>query len=277
MLFRSRKKEEDALRREAEGESLWTSQFTPQCRNKILYAVADAIQYDKYRRYALECAQTILCRDLGEISLANRGDKEQDLIQYLGGCPDDAVPDVIEALCMGVMKAQTDTDSGYHFVEPQRFLDRINEILRQERISFELIRGQMVEFGSRELHETIVAPMITLLSGKPGWAGVEKSYRSALEEIDTDPGDAITDATTALQQALVLRHCDGNALGELARSGAARHILTPYDAKIIDWANADRASKGDAHTLSTATRDDAWLAAHVIGALILRLAAEDNR
>ncbi len=54
-------------------------------------------------------------------------------------------------------------------------------------------------------------------------------------------------------------------------------VLAPHDAtlaagieKIIDWVCADRSETGDAHNAKPATRDDAWFAVHVVGALILR-------
>lgn len=71
--------------------------------------------------------------------------------------------------------------------------------------------------------------------------------------------------------------CKGNALGPLADDARKRGLLAPYDRKIIDWVSADRSDKGDAHNATPASRDDAWLAVHVVGALILRLAGDANR
>jgi hypothetical protein len=45
----------------------------------------------------------------------------------------------------------------------------------------------------------------------------------------------------------------------------------------LNWASADRSQTGDSHKQSDATIADAWLAVHVIGALILRLASDDPR
>jgi hypothetical protein len=43
--------------------------------------------------------------------------------------------------------------------------------------------------------------------------------------------------------------------------------------KLVDWVSASRSDRGDAHSASNATRPDAWLVVHVVGALILRLEA----
>jgi hypothetical protein len=44
--------------------------------------------------------------------------------------------------------------------------------------------------------------------------------------------------------------------------------------KIIDWVESDRSEKGDAHNARPATREDAWLTVHIVGAVILRLTGE---
>lgn len=81
-----------------------------------------------------------------------------------------------------------------------------------------------------------------------------------------------------------LAGCKGNSLGPLAKDAKARGLLAPHDEtlsdalqKIIDWVSADRSSKGDAHNASTASRSDAWLTVHVVGALILRLSEGSSR
>jgi hypothetical protein len=276
MLFSGRKREEDNLRREASGESLWSPTFTQSSRVKIVYALYDAVRVENYRRFTLETAHARLGRLYGLLTLTGSRDMAEDLTAYFYACSDENVPDVIEALCLGLMEARN-SDSGFHFVEPQQFHNEVNDILRLERISFDLVTGKMVDFESREMHESIIAPTITLLAGKAGWDSVETAYRDALNELGRNPGNAITDATTALQQALELRHCDGNSLGDLAKSAVARNVLTPYDIKLIDWANADRGLKGDAHNSPDAATSDAWLVVHIVGALILRLASGEAR
>jgi hypothetical protein len=132
----------------------------------------------------------------------------------------------------------------------------------------------------------VVAPVLRLLSGRAGWGTIENAYQGALREIhDGHPDDAITDAATALQEALVRVGCEGNALGPLIDSAKKKGLLAPHDqtlgtgiAKILDWVSADRSEMGDGHKgASKANRDDAWLSAHVVGAVILRLAGSPRQ
>jgi hypothetical protein len=128
----------------------------------------------------------------------------------------------------------------------------------------------------------VVVPTLRLLAGRVDYAAVEIAYRNALEEISGGkPDDAITDAATALQEMLELLGCEGNALGPLIRDARRKGVLAPHDqtlgdaiAKIGDWVSADRSEMGDGHRgASAATRDDAWLIVHIVGALVLRLAS----
>lgn len=123
--------------------------------------------------------------------------------------------------------------------------------MRKHRISYELIEGHMIEHSSRELHQTVVAPTLTLLAGKQDWKSVETAYRNALEEIArSKPDDAITDAGTALQAALELLGCDGNALGPLIKSARKKGLIAAHDTpigeaveRIMHWVSADRSEK----------------------------------
>lgn len=111
-----------------------------------------------------------------------------------------------------------------------------------------------------------------------GWDGVERAYRKALHEIASDPSDAITDAGTALQEALGQLGAAGNQLGDRLRSAKRRGLLVGHDERLVKaiedmghWVAADRSVHGDAHNADEALTADAWLAVHVAGALILRL------
>lgn len=54
----------------------------------------------------------------------------------------------------------------------------------------------------------------------------------ALGEISNGkPGDAITDAGTALQETLTALGCDGNNLGALIKSAKAKGLLAAHDAR----------------------------------------------
>ncbi len=154
-----------------------------------------------------------------------------------------------------------------------QFIQTVRTILHEHRVSFDLIDGNFVPRESLEMHESVVIPVLTLLGGRRGFDGAETAYQKALSELHTgSPDDAITDAGTALQETLVALGCSGNSLGPLAKSAINKGVITGYDGKIVDWVSADRSSKGDAHNAKPASREDAWLAVHVVGALILRIA-----
>lgn len=274
MLHKRRKALEEIARREGEGESFWTTEFSPEVRRRLV-AVFELLAPGHYSATdrASEGIIYALRSELGVDVAAWPGSAPEAVGHALATLSNDDAPSVIEAIHAGLR----------HAFEPQGqaiWETAVNAILNEHRISFEMINGEMIERESQELHAEVVAPTLRLLSGRPGWDKVESAYQDALREISqNNPGDAITDAGTALQEALKLLGCDGNSLGLLAKSARSKGILAPHDAtlndavqKIIDWVSADRSETGDAHKASTATRDDAWLAVHVVGALLLRLA-----
>ena len=161
----------------------------------------------------------------------------------------------------------------------------INTILREQRVSYELVNSEFVAFESRELHSSVVVPTLTLLGNAPNFQAVEFAYREALNEISNDsPDDAITDAARVLEEILKTLGCSGNSLGKKLSEAQSLGLLGDHDSqlrqaisKIGSWVAADRAEKGDAHPGGTATIDDAWLIVHVVGALILRLSRTPSR
>jgi hypothetical protein len=113
----------------------------------------------------------------------------------------------------------------------------------------------------------------------------QAAFRDALRELQNRKADdAITDAGTALQETLGELGCEGNSLGRLISDARRRGLLAGHDEKLtagivafLEWASADRSETGDAHKHSDATIANAWLAVHVVGALIHRLASEVPR
>ena len=153
-------------------------------------------------------------------------------------------------------------------------------------MSFEFIEGEMVPMESRELHAEIVAPTLRLLARSDGrWQSVEKAYRASLDELARGKGaDAITDAGTALQEALEVIGARGNSLGPLIKSARQKGLLAAHDqpmldalVRLVEWVSADRSQMGDSHHADAAHTDDAWLTVHVVGALILRLSKDVSR
>jgi hypothetical protein len=197
---------------------------------------------------------------------------------------DEMVPDLIEGLSLAFTQNDIHSQTG-NWHGGTLFDVLVNTILREHRISYELIDHQMVGFESREMHVEVVAPVLTLLGGRQGWSRAESAYQDALREIAHGAAaDAITDAGTALQEALTAAGCVGNQLGDLIKSARAKGLLAPHDSpllhsigKVFTWASADRSQTGDAHHTTTATVADAWLTVHVVGALLLRLAGGGPR
>jgi hypothetical protein len=267
VLHFQRKRQKQLAEREAAGENLWTASILPPVAMRICIGWLDLTNTEVIEFHAREAFRLVLL------------DTGMDLTQYAAGGTNgdkfgnaltltEFAPSLIEAF-IGSMRRQ-----GWKTEDLERVL---NTIFAQERVAFEFIGDEMVEFQSKELHSVVVAPTLRLLSGRAGWENVEAAYQKALKEIGQDPSDAITDAGTALQEALAVLGCRGNALGPRADDARRRGLLAPYDGKIIDWVSADRSGKGDAHNATPASREDAWLAVHVVGALILRLAGGANR
>jgi hypothetical protein len=283
MLFARRRRLEALTKAEAEGQSFWSTEFDKNARMKFVHAFQDACSEDMREKYA-EVARGLILRDEGLPYLTDPYKNHQtDLLNFLLNGKDDMLPSAIEAIARVLTIPTHEMGGSFSYsprVDPEYFTDAANVVLREHRISFELIEGQMVPLKSQELHAAIVAPMLRLLSGRAGLGKVEAAYQDALGELaEGKPADAITDAATALQEALVARGCKGNALGPLAKSARSKGLFGPHDAvmtdmlhRMVDWVSADRSAKGDAHQVAQPSVEDAWLTVHVVGALILRLA-----
>lgn len=277
MLYKERRRVRERAESEARGKSFWTSAFSEKVRNKLLYATQDAVQAEMGS--ISERARRQILKDEGLRWLVEPGlEPYQDFGMYFYKCVDDDMPMVVEALYRAMWEWLN--SSGYYGVDVRTWERRVQEILEQERIAFDLIGGEMVPVASKELHNAVMEPALTLLRNAT-FASAETAYQHALEEVTNGkPGDAITDAGTALQETLVILGCDGNSLGPLIKSARAKGLLGPHDATLtravedtMDWVSANRSERGDAHKADAASKDDAWLMIHVVGALILRLAA----
>lgn len=284
MLFSHRKRMAELAARESAGESLWTKQFDPKTRGRLAHAAMDAggsfgadMFFERARRMILRTEGLFFLTEAG------RGAREDFFACLLQG-RDEMIPDLIEALSLAFTHNDINAQVG-NWHGGKLFDASVNKVLREERISFELIEHQMIGFESREMHVEVVAPALTLLCGRQGWELAEKAYQDALREISQGAAaDAITDAGTALQEALTAAGCEGNQLGDLIKSARRKGLIAPHDSaltgsieKAFDWASADRSQTGDAHHTTAATVDDAWLTVHVVGALILRLAGGGSR
>ncbi len=285
MLHFRRKRLRKIADQEASGQTFWTTEFDIATRNKILLAFQDATGDTYGLQTAADAARGLIMRDEGVLFLTSKSASvDSDLLNFLLQCNNSIVPTVIEAMSSVCNDQGWQSHTG-SWAAGQGFDSQVSVTLREHQISFELVDHQMVEFSSRELHQNVVVPTLSLLAGRSDLASVESAYQDALQEISKGkPGDAITDAGTALQECLVAMGCSGNALGPLLKSAREKGLIAAHDArleegilKFADWASAERSQRGDAHTTSTASVVDAWLMVHVVGALILRLVEPESR
>ena len=165
---------------------------------------------------------------------------------------------------------------------PEQFRRTVNAILESHLVALSLHQNsELVPVQSQEMHDEVVECTTRLLNGQPQFAQAETRYQDALRELRAGyPDDAITDAGAALEDILLALGCTGNGLGELLKSAEKGKLLRAADARFssalrqtIEWVkdvrNTGEAHGGDANYAMS----DAWMVVHVVGALIIRLAA----
>lgn len=283
ILYSRRKRIAETATREAAGEVLWSPVFSPAARTRLFQLFENATGgHDGGVAQTVELAHRLILESEGLTTLTGDGNTVRDFRNFIDAAPDEYLPDIVEAMIWSLATKWDDLHRyGYPVPPATELVEKINELLYEHRISFEFVELHMVPRESQELHEAVVAPTVRLLSGRTGFAAVEQAYQDALKELTQgNARDAITDAGTALQQALQAVGCQGKTLGALITDARKRGLLSGHDRPLTDailkaaeWAAADRNTLGDAHNVSEATRDDAWLMVHVVGALILRLTA----
>ncbi|RFA08071.1 hypothetical protein B7R54_01710 [Subtercola boreus] len=167
-----------------------------------------------------------------------------------------------------------------------KFRDAADDILLNHRVEWAFTPGGLVSRGNQELHAEIVKPATELLAADAKYLKVKNAYNKALLELSNgDPGDAITDASSALQEMFRTLGVEGKSASEQAKKALNQGLLKGYDAKLIDtvvraseWVSAERNNNGDAHKDgSSSLKEDAWLIIHIAGALILRLSGQALR
>ncbi len=176
-------------------------------------------------------------------------------------------------------------DGVYRFF-PDIFRKRVNDAFLNYRINWIFIGGALVPRSHQDLFAEIVEPTTRFLGSDPKWGAVQRAYEKSLTELSrNDPGDAITDASTALQEMLRARGADGATLKKQVARAVSSGVLAGWDirltsgiASFIDWVEAERSNNGDAHhDAADADNQNAWLVIHIVGALVLRLSEQDHR
>ena len=278
MLHARRRRRDELARREAEGEDFWTDEFSEASRNRLLLYYQDCAS--DFSPQGMSLARDAILRDEGKLYLAGpQSRSHEDMATFLLTCDSAMMPTVVEALHLSLTYGSRYPQPPYG-AQPL-FAHGVKVVLREHRIAYDFIEGKMIEMESQELHHEVVVPVLRLLSGRIGWEPVESAYQDALGELGRGASaDAITDAGTALQQALEIVGCDGNALGPLIKSAKAKGLLGRHDEnliagveKFLQWSSAERSNGGDSHHSAESNLDDAWLMVHIVGALILRLTA----
>ena len=277
-LHNRRRELAELAAQEVAGESFWTEEFFESTRGRIHHAMRKAAS--GFGDHYIEARRLILEDEGLHFLMSPQWPVQSDFDEYLRQTKDEMVPTVIEAFCLALDNLRSATG----VYDEGAFDEDINRILREDRISFELVSGEMIPFASRELHVAVVEPVLQLLRN-PDWHAVEAAYLAALGELARGQGaNAITDAGTALQEALLLLGASGNALGPLITSARKKGLIAGHDSAIVDalraaaeWVSADRSVSGDAHNARPASTEDAWLTVHIVGAVILRLSAAQPR
>lgn len=282
MFYKRRKTVQQDLEAVGRGEDLWTSLLSNQVRHRILFAVKDLVQPDlcgPYVQYnAVEVAHGLVIRDIGVPNLSySNHDWDLDFFSSILESTEDIVYSQIEALHLVVRNYSRDHYRGNQDYVGE-FERAVNTALREAWVQCELVGGQFVDLDSLELHSEVVVPALTLLGSDPRFAPSERAYRAALKEIhEGSPENAVTDASTAVQEMLISLGAKGNTVSKAIVSAIGSGLLTSYDKNLGSWIEADRSGMGDAHNSRPATVEDAWLIVHVAGALIVRLSKGTGR
>lgn len=282
-LYSERRRLRAEAEREAAGEVLWSETFPPQAVIKLAEAwEVFANDYDDTTTMTRGSFQYQMASELSTIFRMEVGSQPPVSTpeRYaLSTLEPHQHADLLEAIYR-IFKRNFSDES-----KVELFENVVNDILNSHRVAFKMIGGEIYPYSADPVYGAIVEPTIQLLV-HPKFQKAKIAYTNALKEIQGgEPGDAVTDAGTALQEALTALGCKGNALGPLIKDARAKGYLAAHDSqleegitKMLHWVSADRSEMGDAHKGDVPTLlPDAWLTVYVVGALIIRLASDRPR
>lgn len=274
----------DAAEREAAGENLWTEELESTTRNQFAACVRNLL-WDYIQDPGVPTLLSAITQEVSDAAgVKSRAGEapelfgRQDIDDFVDSIRDpDALPAVILGLIEGLWHWQTVIDEelvkrGAH--SRQWFQDRITEVLEDHRIGFVFVNGDFQPRSGSIADREILVPAAELLTGDPRFADADATYREALSAIQhRQPDEAITKACTALQSVLAALGCGSNNLSRQVAQAVDEGLLARHDKPLEGWLTATRGILGSAHPgTGAATREDAWLTVHVVGAIILRLA-----
>jgi hypothetical protein len=203
----------------------------------------------------------------------------------------DAVAAVVNAFVWLSDHDEEPEDSGYGNrpdIMPEynldTFIEVVNDRLLHSRVDWLFEDGRFQERGNYVLHSEVLRPATILLGDDPTFRTASDAFQSALTRLSKGETDvALTQAATALQEFFRALGVEGNSVSDQLDkaqrakviSGADRSLMKP----LIDWVNADRSDRGNAHRHreGDVTKADAWLMMHVVAALMVRLSNKEPR
>lgn len=174
MLFARRQRLKDLEEQEAGGKSFWTEELPEQARVRLLYAIKDltkgTISYTYSQFDLIEFARDQVLRDIGQPALAGQQDPERDVVACISTGSEDLVFSYLKAIvyvaAMVVSQDFSDVSGETRRTIERRlpgFVETVRTVLREHRVSFDLVDGQIIPLESLELHEEVVQPVVSLL------------------------------------------------------------------------------------------------------------------
>ncbi len=294
-IFSKRQREQAEAEARARGESTddyFVEKAPQEFRQQLWYAIDTATTWPgvhrvhQMRDYLLQSIRRYLCEEYGWPSLAGNpeADHQTDVGLFVTrqAASTAQLMDVVDAVITVLIREATDSASG-HTLHAFNALKSFNETvvrrLREHRLAYDIVDFKVVAKSSEELHQQVVVPALTLLRGQPQYAGAEKQYRDALDELAAGNwADAVTDANAAVENLLrtIVGFQQGqlpDLLAEARRLGLFGDNQTNRIKKVVSGLTAlsdVRNTDSDAHGNETDSAT-AWLAVHWAGALLVYL------
>jgi hypothetical protein len=257
----------------ADGTSVWQEKVDHLARVKLASLWDESVE--NLSRY--EGAEVL--QQIGRRSVKSIGIELSPQVMTSAKAADELLLSLLEAEHEALTTLARATSSGGYRpgAGPEAFRVAVNQVLQAHLVELQLHQNsRLVPVRSQEMHDSVVEPTLYLLHSQRRFAGAEKAYQDALKELrNRAPDDAITDAGTALQEALTALGCEGKTLGDQLKSAKNAKLIrdsdTPLTAAIVNWVATQR-NRGEAHKAEHGfDMSDGWMVVHVVGALIIRL------